>query len=197
MQHRPNIEKQERTKKCIQDAFMKLYKKHPIESLSVRMITDAAGLTRSTFYVYYESVYDLLEKIEDELRDGMGPYFEQYTGDILHKKRQEPQDSVVKWFGYFQENSEYLRILLGPTGDPSFEYRLRKKLKGEINAMMDADGANNDYLRKYFVEYVVGANFALIRYWLENGEELSPQDVAIVANLIRQSQAAAAGLISN
>lgn len=188
MQTGPNKEKQERTRRKLQDSFMKLYKKCPLEKITVRQVAAEAGVTRSTFYVYYDSVYSVLEAIECELQSGLGAYFEQYSGDILEKNPLEPYNSNIKWFEYCRGHRDYLRVLLGPTGDPSFEYKLRKQLKVDINRMMDEDGMLNDYLRKYVVEYVVGATLSLMRYWLESDEDLSAEEIAVVANLIRQSK---------
>lgn len=188
MQSGPNLEKQERTKRKLQDAFMAFYKKNSIEKITVRQVVERAGVTRSTFYAYFDSVYSVLETIEDELQSGLGPYFEQYSGGILEKAALKPFDSNVKWFEYCREKREYLLILLGPNGDPSFVYRLRKRLKVDINRMMDEDGMLNDNLRKYVVEYVTGATLSLMYYWLENDDNLSAEEIAVVANLIRQSK---------
>ena len=188
MQSGPNREKQERTKKKLRDAFMTLYKKNPIEKITVRQVSELAGVTRSTFYAYYDSVYAVLEAIEDELQEGLGTYFEQYSGGILERAALKPYDSSVKWFEYCHEHRENLLILLGPSGDPSFEYKLRKRLKVDINRMMDEDGMLNDNLRKYVVEYVVGATLSLMYFWLENDDSLSAEEIAVVANLIRNTK---------
>ena len=118
MQSGPNREKQERTKKKLRDAFMTLYKKNPIEKITVRQVSELAGVTRSTFYAYYDSVYAVLEAIEDELQEGLGTYFEQYSGGILERAALKPYDSSVKWFEYCHEHREDLLILLGPSGIP-------------------------------------------------------------------------------
>ena len=197
MQLHENFEKQERTKRRLQEAFMQLYKKTPLERIAVRQIAELAGVTRSTFYVYYDSVYGILEAIENELQEGMGKYFEKYSEDMLERGEEggpladygalEPYESNIKWFEYCRQHRDYLLILLGPHGDPSFEYKLRKNLKVDINRMMDEDGMLNDYLRDYFVEYVVGATLSLMRYWLERAD-LSAEEVVIVVNMIRQSK---------
>ena len=188
MQTGPNKEKQKRTKKRIKDVFMKLYSKYPLEKISMRQVADLAGVTRSTVYVYFESVYDILEVIERELQEGMAKYFEQYSGEIKGENRQSWEESVEKWFEFCMENREYLVVILGPNGDPSFEYKLRKKLKKDLNQMMDDDGMKNDYLRKYALEYMAGAMISLVRYWLECNENLPAKDMAAVANVIRQTK---------
>lgn len=45
-------------------AFMTLYEVKNIEKISIKSITDLAGLNRGTFYLHFLDIYDLLEKIE-------------------------------------------------------------------------------------------------------------------------------------
>lgn len=166
---------------------MQLYRKNRFEKITVGQIAEKAGITRSTFYVYYDSIFSLLESIEKDLIKGLGPYFEDYSSSILERNDRKPYDSTVHWFEFCKENQYYLSVLLGPNGDPSFEYRLRKQLKADINRMMDRDGMKNDYLRKYAVEYVAGATLSLTRFWVDSRENLSAEEIALIADLIRHS----------
>ena len=55
-----------RTKKCIEDAFLKIREVKDIEKITVKEIAQAAMINKATFYNHYESVYDLSDKMEDE-----------------------------------------------------------------------------------------------------------------------------------
>ena len=57
----------EKTKRSIYDAFIGLRGKKPLEKLTVKELCEAADINKSTFYVYYRDVYDLSDKIEDEI----------------------------------------------------------------------------------------------------------------------------------
>ncbi|MGM9550948.1 MAG: TetR/AcrR family transcriptional regulator [Clostridia bacterium] len=59
----------QRTRKCIEDAFLKLREKKPIEKITVKEIADYALINKATFYNHYESVYDLSDKLENEIID--------------------------------------------------------------------------------------------------------------------------------
>ena len=52
-----------RTKTAIAAAFRQLLTDHPIDKITVRMITDAVGCSRKTFYYYFTDVYDLTRYI--------------------------------------------------------------------------------------------------------------------------------------
>ena len=57
----------EKTKRSIYDAFVSLREKKPLEKLTVKELCEEADINKSTFYVYYRDVYDLSDKIEDEI----------------------------------------------------------------------------------------------------------------------------------
>lgn len=57
----------EKTKRSIYNAFISLREEKPLEKLTVKELCEAAEINKSTFYVYYRDVYDLSDKIEDEI----------------------------------------------------------------------------------------------------------------------------------
>ncbi len=57
----------EKTKRSIYNAFIELRAKKPLEKLTVKELCETAQINKSTFYVYYHDVYDLSDKIENEI----------------------------------------------------------------------------------------------------------------------------------
>ncbi len=55
------------TQKIIRQSLLELLENHNFRQLSVTDICKKAGINRSTFYVHYLDIYDLMEKTEDEL----------------------------------------------------------------------------------------------------------------------------------
>lgn len=51
------------TQMAIVECFMTLLNERPLDKITVRDIVDTCGINRSTFYYYFEDVYDLLNKI--------------------------------------------------------------------------------------------------------------------------------------
>lgn len=60
--------KVELTRDLLCESFIELMKKHPFEKITIKMITDGAGVIRPTFYNYYQDKIELLQSIlEDRL----------------------------------------------------------------------------------------------------------------------------------
>lgn len=51
-----------RTRKMIMEAFIDLSRKKEFKDITIKDITEAAMINRSTFYYHFEDIYDLLEK---------------------------------------------------------------------------------------------------------------------------------------
>ena len=56
-------QKKDLTKKLIAESFQSLLEKHPFDKITIRMITDQAGLIRPTFYNHFQDKYELLSYI--------------------------------------------------------------------------------------------------------------------------------------
>ena len=57
--------KRNRTKIAIADAFIQLLNENTIDKITVKMITDAVGCSRKTFYYYFTDVYELTRFVCD------------------------------------------------------------------------------------------------------------------------------------
>ncbi|MBR4026251.1 MAG: radical SAM protein, partial [Lachnospiraceae bacterium] len=76
--HASNQQKRQ-TKAALVDTFWKLYLTKPVEKISVKEITDATGVYRSTLYYYFPDVYAILEYIEEDILHD----WEQLISDIF------------------------------------------------------------------------------------------------------------------
>ena len=55
-----------KTKRAIRSAFYELIKEKPMEKITVREIAERAEINKTTFYAHYETVYDLVDQLEQE-----------------------------------------------------------------------------------------------------------------------------------
>ena len=55
-----------KTKRAIRSAFYELIKEKPLEKITVREISERAEINKTTFYAHYETVYDLVDQLEQE-----------------------------------------------------------------------------------------------------------------------------------
>lgn len=57
----------QRTIEDIESASLSLYEKRGIDGVSISALCKKSGVARSTFYIYFEDKYAVLQKAEDRL----------------------------------------------------------------------------------------------------------------------------------
>lgn len=114
-------------------SFWHLYEQRPIERISVREITENAGCNHATFYLYFRSVRDLLNKIETSLLDARDAKLKELTDggklDFTSLASFAQTDLIP-----------YARVLLGPHGDPAFEREAEERIWPYLRMLMEQAG---------------------------------------------------------
>lgn len=140
-------EKAAQTKAALVDAFWKLYLTKPVEKISVKEITDATGVYRSTLYYYFPDVYAILEYIEEEILHD----WEQLVSDIFSDHKdillRGAFIELAPWASDFKEkHGNQIAFLLGPNGDPSFQQKIKDTLRSKLFGVLKISDSNLDAL---------------------------------------------------
>ncbi|MDE7122665.1 MAG: TetR/AcrR family transcriptional regulator, partial [Oscillospiraceae bacterium] len=59
--------RQQRTNRNIINAFLKLRSHKPIEKITIRELSEMAGIHKATFYLHYHDIYELSEMLEQKM----------------------------------------------------------------------------------------------------------------------------------
>lgn len=123
----------QQTIRDIETAFLHIYQKGGIDAVSISGICQSCGIARSTFYLYFEDKYAVLQGVEDRLLSALWDICGNLP-DII--ARDQGSENALRTIAHLRENLSWYRALLGNKGDPMFVYRwkrdidksLRKKL---------------------------------------------------------------------
>ena len=121
-----NPEQTKMTQNNFQEAFWTLYEKQSIDKITVKDICNLAGYNRSTFYQYYEDVYDVLRKVEVQFLDFVGDFVLQLVKEANAMDASRTNEAV---FDMLAQQSRYISVLLGPHGDAQFMQKIVATLK--------------------------------------------------------------------
>lgn len=144
----------ESTRQDLERAFLSLYAERDIEKITIKSITDGAGVYRSTFYLYYQDVYDLLNKIETE----------QLTTfrDYVHS--QLDTDSINDWLHniieYFKEHGAVLDLLMRKSRGYAFKRKTNQVIQETIRNITGIKAGNQkldlafDYITETFIFFI-------------------------------------------
>lgn len=152
-----------RTQRSIKQAFFSLVEKDGFDHISVKDITDAAMISRNTFYLHYSDKYDLLNKICDELVRklffGVGKQLRRETRKL--RVDTVGAASVIKMgIRTIEEDRDAYRILLNSSGSDL----LTQKLQLVISRALDLISRDIEGISEYSLQYIISGTCGLIKY---------------------------------
>ncbi|MDR3270008.1 MAG: TetR/AcrR family transcriptional regulator [Peptococcaceae bacterium] len=167
-------ERTAQTKAALSDAFWSLYRVKPIEKITVKEVADGAGVYRSTFYLYFNSIYDILAEIEaDVLDEWEGMFKENFLNGTGGSS-----DIVSIAASFFETKGEYLAVLLSPAGDPSFAQNIKDNLRQKGYSLLKIE--DNTEIRLIY-EFFLSGILGLLSRWFREGKPISAVQAATLS----------------
>ena len=161
----PNNQRRKESQEKIKKVFLQEIQSKELEQISVSDIVKKANINRSTFYANYIDIYDLADKIKDEM------YFN--ILDLYKEERENHKHSFnyLTLFKHIKENQIYYKTLF--------------KLKFNFSKYYDFSLLNGEALKyysttknlDYHIAFFSAGISAIIKKWLFNGCVESPEEI--------------------
>ncbi len=162
------------TLEALHNALIDLAAEKPLNSITVTDICARADINRSTFYLHYKDIRDLLNEIEEDILAQMDVVMTQNRDDallqVLGKIKDEPRTIRL------------LRTLMGENGDPQFLRRFERQAYRIFQCGWDKHLSHVDpRFKRYIYSYIIGGTVAAIGEWIYNSEpKMDTEDLANV-----------------
>ena len=157
-------------------ALISLLKKKPFDYITVREICETAGVNRSTFYLHYETVGDLLDEATQYLLDDFLSYFSEDTKSIalnlknckLHKLIFICDKYLTPYLTYVRDHKEVFGTALLHNQTFGFEDVYKRMFEHIFDPILERFRypAHN---RQYVMLYYLNGIHAIVMEWLRNG----------------------------
>lgn len=167
-----------RTEALIQTGLTTLLQQKSIKEITVRELTDLIDINRSTFYLHYADIYDLLEQTEQRL-------FRQLK-EAADENWSDPESSthffdfLKQTFSILSENAQLCSALMGPNGDIAFlrtiESIFYQKGVRTLRAFAPKELREQDL--QYAMSFALAGCMGLVEQWLKNGCLETPNHMA-------------------
>lgn len=178
-------EKNRKTKKSIQTAFMEILERKSFESITIGDITKHAQINRGTFYLHYVDKFDLLEKTEQQLFADLGNHIDElqsnYSSANTFEKGQEQLAEAL--FSSIKMHSPILKIFLSNHGRAGFHIRFRDAFSQKVRVNLGKNASFYENLNvpmDYFLSFITSAFLGLIEQWFQNGLDKTPQEMTAI-----------------
>lgn len=160
------------TKNDFRIAFWKLYQRYPIEKISVSELCRVAGYNRTTFYVYYDNIFDLLNRcIEEMIRP-----LEEHVSELQRIGSPEHRGILERlYMTILKTNEKRIRMLIEHHQLYILEDKVKAIMKPVLSEML-AHKSMSERDIDYMLEYQLAAGFGVIAKWFHE-QDMSDQEI--------------------
>ena len=155
-------------------ALISLLKKKPFEYITISEICSKAGVNRSTFYLHYENIGDLLDETTRYLLDDFLSYFTTDVKSVAFNLESCDTEELIficdKYLGpyltYIKDNKEVFSTVMQHNRTFKFDdvhKRMFENIYNPILNRFDYPAEN----RKYVIMYYLNGINAIILEWLK------------------------------
>ena len=152
-----------KTKKAICNAFSQLLTQKALHKITVQEIADKADINRVTFYKHYLDVYDLYDKIEEEILIELGLI-------ILQLDELGSEKLFSSLIEYIYDNKNIFKMMFSPNGTNRLRDRFSKLIEGLFRKFVSEQQNRNlnDDKISYYSCYRSQGCIAIIERWVLN-----------------------------
>lgn len=172
------------------EALITLLEKKELEYITVKEICETAGVNRSTFYLHYETISDLLEETVAMINERFLSYFPQteeaVLGGMEHRELKDlvlvSREYLLPYLRFIRDNKKIYRAAFRNPTNMQADARygdLKKHILGPILERFQIPAVHRPYYIAYYIEGII----AIVKEWLRQG---CADDPEILADIIEQ-----------
>ncbi len=156
------------TKIRLKKALIKLRQNKPLRCVTVKELCTLADVSRSTFYLHYDSPEEVFYEIEDTALS---------RRETALAKSQYAKGSTEYWLIFLDNIEQYpdiYYILFTQTEEKKFKERIRETY---INAV-PIKFLNNEDKNNLVINYTIAGNIAILVSWIKSGCKMPQKELA-------------------
>lgn len=177
----PNDRRVRKTEEQLMRGLTKLMKEKNIRDITVRELAEEVDINRSTFYLHYKDIFDMVEKTENRLAANLISTLEELNGK--HFTQNVLMDFLNDAFATIYKDSELCRVLLGMNGDVSFQRKLKNIIDRKTYEIVSArlEGKASEDEIHFTTCFIISGIIGLIESWLQDVSLGTPEQMAFTA----------------
>ncbi len=156
------------------EAFIELLNKKAFEYITVKEICEVSGVNRSTFYLHYETINDILLESAEYISNKFSSYFEKnnVNFDFIRTAPKEElifitSEFLIPWLTFIRDNKILYYTVLKQFDSISYGVNMYEGVYHAVYEVMDRYSIpeqNRSYMIQFYFE---GLN-AIVKEWLKD-----------------------------
>ena len=171
MQEETQDRRIKRTKMLLQNALVDLMLEKAVGKISVKELTQKADVNRSTFYLHYLDIYDMLEQMENEFVETIQGFFHDFFTPLPTSMPLTLFVNISEWLE--QDKVYYVKLLRGSASGYIFE-ELESRIRDEFLTLLYLIFLDEESLDlRTRVNFTVSGTVGVLRMWVMEGGNIS------------------------
>lgn len=177
------------TAKKMDEAFLALLDKKDFAYITVKDICETAGVNRSTFYLHYETIDDLLKESAEYIIRHFLEYMDRDSEKFIEKIEICPMEKLylitpeylMPYLNYIKEHRKIFSLSLKNASILRLEYSYNKMFRYVFVPILKRYGVKEKdmvYIMSFYIKGIMG----IISVWLDND---CKDDVKYIAEIIQ------------
>lgn len=166
------------------ESLIYLLEKKDIKYITVKEICNKAGVNRSTFYLHYENINDLVEETMNYVNKKFIDYFNENTKEFVNKIKESSledlklveKEYLTPYLTFINDNKSLFKASFSnPIGMNAFDRynNLKKHIIIPILEKFNIVEKEQDYIIAFYINGII----AIIKEWIKTGCKDSISDI--------------------
>lgn len=164
-----------KTRRQLKKGLAALMKEKSVNQITVKELVEEVDINRSTFYLHFKDIQDLLREIEENMEAQIKRAIEEHP---IVSGNENAFYFIEDMFRVLDEKREISKALIGPNGDMGFIHRIERIIKENSRGTLEKMFPGKKEDLKYFYAFCLSGCLGLVKVWLNEGEEKSPEEMA-------------------
>lgn len=157
------------------EAFLTLLEKKDFAYITVKEICETAGVNRSTFYLHYETMADLLSESVSHMNEQFLTYMKQDSEAFVTKLKDCPLDELylitpeylAPYLRYIEQRKRLFRTATENASVLGMDKSYERMFRHVFTPILDRYGVPQQD-RRYVMAFYIQGLMAIISEWLRN-----------------------------
>lgn len=157
------------------EAFLELLEKKDFEYITVKEICAHAGVNRSTFYLHYETIAQLLEESVSYVNERFRAHMEQSNTEIPQIESCPVSDLnfmtpqyLLPYLEFIRQNRRVFATMIKRAGTLQLDKSYRKLARYVLVPILTRFGVEEG-AREYMLAFYTHGLMSIITHWIETG----------------------------
>lgn len=170
-----------KSKKAIRDALFNILAYKPINKITVKEISDAAGINRKTFYAHYNTIEDIITEMENELVMNIDAYLKNC---IISEYGINPYYFIQFINSIYSSNPQFCESIVSVHNYHFLAEKIKRVFKRQLIESLHPSEENR-YITEFKVEFYLSGASSVYIDWIKQGKPCPFAELSvIIGNLI-------------